>query len=528
MSDLQDRTGMIPEPLEAKADRMPPSTAGMTTKVVKGSLWTLAGQVAPLGVSLVTTPFTIRLLGAEGYGVLILVGLIPTYLGFADFGMSMASTKFGSEAYAEGDEEKEGRIVRTAALIALMTSVPVAALLIFFAGQIIGLFNVPPELSSDAVLALRLASITFVINFLCGIFNTPQLARLRMDLNTFINASSRILGLLATPLVLYLGYGIVGAVTVLLAASILNLTGHLIVSRRLLPHLVGTTIDRSAIRSVIKFGGGFIIASIAGMLLGNIEKGLLSSLVSVTSLAYYSVAFALAGMLTMFSASMVQSLFPAFARLQSEENRIQRNSMYSVAITMTVIWVLPVLVFLSFVAEGFFTIWAGAEFGRESTVPFYILAVGLGFNLLAYVPSAAIMAAGRTDALATLYWIELVPYFFCVWLLTARFGIYGAAAAWSVRAIIDLFAVLYLARSVSNVSFQSGRFGRLVLSSIPLVAVFILGRIIDGWVTLPLLISVGILSYCLFVWYVVLQKEELTWVCSRFGTRSASGGSGIV
>jgi hypothetical protein len=32
-----------------------PSTAGMTTKVVKGSLWTLAGQVAPLAVSLVTT-----------------------------------------------------------------------------------------------------------------------------------------------------------------------------------------------------------------------------------------------------------------------------------------------------------------------------------------------------------------------------------------------------------------------------------------------------------------------------------------
>src|SRR5690606_33735012 len=99
-----------------------PTMTGMTTRVVKGSLWILAGQVAPLAVFLLTTPFTIRLLGAEGYGVLILVGLIPTYLAFADFGMSMASTKFGSEAYAEGDEEKEARIVRTAALIALMSS----------------------------------------------------------------------------------------------------------------------------------------------------------------------------------------------------------------------------------------------------------------------------------------------------------------------------------------------------------------------------------------------------------------------
>lgn len=97
---------MTPEEASEPAEKpkTPPSTAGMTTKVVKGSLWTLAGQVAPLAVSLVATPFVIRLLGAESYGVLILIGLIPTYLGFAAFGMSMASTKFGSEAYAEGDE----------------------------------------------------------------------------------------------------------------------------------------------------------------------------------------------------------------------------------------------------------------------------------------------------------------------------------------------------------------------------------------------------------------------------------------
>jgi hypothetical protein len=43
-----------------------PSTAGMTTKVVKGSLWTLAGQVLPLFATFLTTPITIRLLGLEG------------------------------------------------------------------------------------------------------------------------------------------------------------------------------------------------------------------------------------------------------------------------------------------------------------------------------------------------------------------------------------------------------------------------------------------------------------------------------
>lgn len=188
----------------------------MTTKVVKGSIWTLAGSVLPMLVSLIATPFTIRFLGSEGYGVLILVGLIPTYFSFADFGMGIASTKFGSEAYGEGDPEKEGQIVRTAALIALLASTPIGILIFSISYQIPALFNVPEHLHAEAALALKFAAITFVINFLSGIFNTPQLARLRMDLNTLVNSGFKTLAIIATPFVIYLGYGIVGATSVLL------------------------------------------------------------------------------------------------------------------------------------------------------------------------------------------------------------------------------------------------------------------------------------------------------------------------
>ncbi|HBE83391.1 MAG TPA: hypothetical protein DDW24_11490 [Blastocatellia bacterium] len=522
MSDLQDKTGMIPEPLEAKADRTPPSTAGMTTKVVKGSLWTLAGQVAPLGVSLVTTPFTIRLLGAEGYGVLILVGLIPTYLGFADFGMSMASTKFGSEAYAEGDEEKEGRIVRTAALIALMTSVPVAALLIFFAGQIIGMFNVPPELSSDAVLALRLASITFVINFLCGIFNTPQLARLRMDLNTFINASSRILGLLATPLVLYLGYGIVGAVAVLFIASLINLAGHLFISHGLLPHILGTTIDRIAAGAMARFGYGIVIAVFAGLLLTNAERGVLAFLVSPEALAFYAVAFTLANMITLFSASMLQALIPAFSQLQTVEKRSQLQSIYSRGIRISLVWALPILAFLILIAKPFFTIWAGVDFGEGSAIPFYLISIGLFINIIAYMPHAVILAAGRSDILAKIYWLELFPYLFVVWFLVSRFGLYGAAAAWSIRIIADAIIQSVMAGKIAGVSpptkgYIGFIFGILVMG-VPIMLMFFLG---DRYV---LVIAAGLMSlaiYAFIVWKAIIPDDEQLWFTNLVRSRLA-------
>src|SRR5947209_3918011 len=223
----------------------------MTTKVVKGSIWTLAGQVGPLAVSFITTPFVIRMLGAESYGVLILVGLIPTYLAFADFGMGLASTKFASGAYAKGDPASEARIVRTAALIALCVSLPIALILIGFSSQIITLFNVPESANAEASLALKFATVAFVLNIFNAIFNTPQLTRLRMDLNTMVTAGFRILGLVATPFAVYLD-GVVGATFVLMLAGALTLIGHLFISGRLDRYLFKLSIDRSALRPLLK------------------------------------------------------------------------------------------------------------------------------------------------------------------------------------------------------------------------------------------------------------------------------------
>lgn len=507
---------MTPEPTLAEAPPETRSTAGMTTKVFVGSLWTLAGQVAPLAVSLVTTPFTIRMLGAEGYGVFILIGLIPTYLGFADFGMGMASTKFGSEAYAESDEKKEGRVVRTAAVISLCTSVPIAALLMIFAGYIISLFNVPAEFTSQAKFALRLASITFVINFLCGIFNTPHLARLRMDLNTLINATSRILGLMATPIVLYLGYGIVGAITVLLIASILNLTGHLLVSRHYLKELIKPEIDATLFRPFLKFGSGLVIATSAAMVVANAEKAIVPSIVSVEALAFYSVAFTLATMTTLFAQAMNQALIPAFAQLQGSEKKETLGNLFFRGLRYNLLIIFPIFFALILLSQPFFYIWAGPEFATNSSIPFYLILCGLFFNIPAYLPYSLIMAHGRSDLFAKLYFGEVVPYLALVFTFTHIWGIRGTAAAWSIRVIIDAILLFWIAKSISSLKFP---IHELIVRLAPGI-VLIAGLVI----TIPfynvwwVLISVPIISlglYSVLTLKFALQKEEVAYFWKR-------------
>jgi O-antigen/teichoic acid export membrane protein len=364
----------------------PPSTAGMTTRVVKGSLFTFAGQALPMLASLVTTPIIVRILGAEGYGLLQLIILIPNYFAFSDLGMGLASTRFAAEAYGRGDRAGEAKLVRTSALIALISSSVFAVPIAIFAAPIVSEFNIRPDLVPAAITGLRLTCATFVMGVLAAVVNSPQLSRLRMDLNALIGGSTRVVASVGAAVVLYLGYGIVGAAAWFLVVNVLMVSAHLVVSRRLLKNFWELSIDTGTIKPLLRFGMGLTFSAVAAVFLLNLEKLLLGRLVSVESLAYYTIAFTFASMAMMFSLSMVQSLVPAFSQLLSPEKKEQFNTLFVRGIKLSIIGLLPTLMILFVVAKPFFTIWAGPDFGRESTLPFYILLCGLLFNIVAFLP----------------------------------------------------------------------------------------------------------------------------------------------
>ena len=501
--------------IPASAANEAPSTAGMTTKVVKGSLWTLAGQVLPLLVSFFATPFVIRFLGAESYGVLILITLIPTYFVFADLGMSIASTRFGSEAYAKGHREKEAETVRTAALLALSVSFPAALGILIFSFPIVGLFKVPENLRPEASFALKFAAATFVLNILSGIFNTPQLTRLRMDLNTLVTTGFRVLGLIATPFVLYFGGGVAGAAFVLLVSAALTLAGHFFISSRLLKELARISIDRSVFQPLLKFGFPLAISNIAAILLVNSEKAILARSASVESLAYYSVATTFAGMATLFSSAMIQSLLPAFSQLSAPEKKEELNRLFARTLRINLVGLIPAVTFLFVIAKPFFTLWAGENFGRESSPPFYVLLFGLFFNIIAYIPHASLVASGRTDVLAKIYWLELAPYVLLVAVLTTSFGAVGAALAWSLRIIADALVFIWLSKKMTGVSlkiFQGKELSFALISLALMLPVFIIGFTNNYSIWLFIFAPLCVTVYLITVWNFFLEADERRWV----------------
>lgn len=420
-----------------QADTAPASSAGMTGGVVQGGIWNLGGQAAVLLASLIATPFVVRLLRPELYGLLALIQSLISYIAFAGAGMPLASTKFGADAYARGDDDGEIAVVWTSLVMAAVPAALAGLALWLAARPLMGALSIPPELQDQAVLALRIASLGYFARSAYGVLNTPQAVRLRWDLITKIESGTSVLQIAVIPVVLALGGGLVSAVAVASSTEVVRVALHLVISRRLQPRLFRILVRADLVRPMLRFGGALVISSLAMIPLLNVERLFVARYGSVASVAYYSLAATVAQLLSVFPIAVCQPLLPAFTRLHTAGDRAGLQLLLARALQGTLLWTVPASVMLCVVAHPAFTIWAGTEYGRRSTDLFYILVGGLAVNAIAYPFVNALLAIDRAGVWVWCHMAELVPYIALSALLTSRYGAVGAAVAFSLRMVAD-------------------------------------------------------------------------------------------
>lgn len=508
------------------ADLSDPSSAGEpmaaavptggTGRIVRGGLWYFSGQFVNLLVALVATPFVIRLLGTEKYGLLALINLVVASLAFTDLGMGTASTRFGAAAHARGDDEGEAAAIRGSLVLGLLPAALAATLLILSARPLLGgVLRVPPRLLPEAVIALQVTALALVARVAASVLNTPLQTRLRMGLYSGVTAAGGTAQILLTPVALALGGGLIGVAAVITGVAFATASVFALLARRTLPHPDRPRIDRRLLGRLTAFGSSVAAANACLVLLANGERIFLARLFSVEALAYYTVALSLANLLLVPATSLFQSMLPAFARFQGAGQWKELRRSYDDLIRGALLLMPPAALLLCLSARPFFTVWAGAAFGAASTPLFFIMMVGLLASVLVNVPSCLLVALDRAHFGARYHAWELVPYLLLALLLTARWGGAGAAAAWSLRLLVAL-PVFSLAarrslglRPAARPPLGGSYLAALAVLVLPSVATALLGF---SW---PLLLLAGVMSTALYLWLVfvrLLQETERAWV----------------
>ncbi len=507
----------INNPTEAGSAASPQASVG--ARVVRGGLSMLFGQTAVLAASFLATPFTIRLLGTEGYGLLSLILVVIDYLSFSDLGMGFGSTRFATRAHAQGDERGEVESIGTAFIIVLasvgLIILVVAAIapLIFIRG-----FNVPWHQAGIAGWALRLALLGMAARLLAFVINTPLLVRLKLEVQAHIYSISAVLQVLATPIVLFaLHGGVVTAVAVASLGGLLFFFGTWWFARRALPSLRLFAWNPRLVGPLLRFGAGISLTSLVGVALTSFEKLAIGRYADLKALAYYTVAFRIATLVAVGPRGMMGTLLPAFGQLWYRNARTELAQLYHSVFRGTLLWIVPVAGGLSIFGGPLLRLWIGGEQAGRALLPLQILLLGVVIELVTHVPTELIKSLGRTDLLARIAIAELPLYAVAAVLAVRHFGIVGAAYAWTLRAAVDWLLQSWMVRRITKNALWPANHPRGLW---PLVILFggAFGAAAYLEVRMILAIPFSIVVFAIYValvWRVILRLDEREWLRVR-------------
>lgn len=269
-------------------------------------------------MALAVTPYALRVLGAERFGIWALGGVVLTLFRLLDLGLNRALVQNVAACAGRGDPASAASAVATARTAALAIAGAAAVAVWAAAGVVATVLGIPLEspLLAEASLVVAGTAVFAAIEATCA----PSQAALdglgRMDLSNVVDALvQRIASPLGVVVVLGLGWGIPGLIVKNLVTAAAAGALYAWLLHRRSPALGGAWLgwDPAAARQLLGFGRHVQAVSLASALVEPAAKTLLSREAGLAAVAAYEIAARVTGQLSGVLGSLAAALFPAAA-----------------------------------------------------------------------------------------------------------------------------------------------------------------------------------------------------------------------
>lgn len=274
--------------------------------------------------------------------------------------------------------------------------------------------------------------------------------------------------------------------------------------------------DLDALVRIRRFAGGMAATTFLALLLTQVDKLLLSKLVSLEEFGYYALAASVAGALYFLVTPVSSAVSPRLTELVAKSEQQVLIDTYHRASQWLAAVLVPAALMMAVFAEPLLYAWTGNINLTQQAGPLLVLiALGTLCNGFMYVPYMAQLAHGWTGFAVR---VNIVAVSFIVpailWAVP-RFGAIGAAWAWLVlNAGYVLIGMHFMHRRLLPGEkwrwYREAVFKPLAIGSITLL-------ILRQWVTLPqtrmalagVLAGIALAAVVLVLWAVPASRISL-------------------
>jgi O-antigen/teichoic acid export membrane protein len=403
--------------------------------LVINSLFNLVGLVTPLMVSLFYIPVMIAAMGSSRYGLYSLVMVIFSYLGFLEFGIGRAASKYVSDGSMQG---REGAIVSQSIMLTggfglvggLMAAAASPWIAGFFGGS-------APDMRQEFLYALLMLAVIVPVMLLESVFRCLLEARNEFFYLNIIRIVVAVAAAVLTFVAARHGYSAIHVFFLLqVLLRILSLLVHALLWQRRVDIRLTLSWQPDVVKLLLVFGGWSSVSALIGPIMVNLDRFWVAYHFSPEQVAFYTVPFDVITKLWMIPAALVTVLFPGLARL-GLENSVRVDQLVREASLLVALLLLPAVIVAVFFGDILMTWWIGSGFAGRSAIILMVMAIGVLVNSPAQVVYVALQAVGRPRIPALFHLLEVPLYLLALVLLSVKYGLPGVAWAWVLRAALD-------------------------------------------------------------------------------------------
>ncbi len=438
---------------------------------------TLLSRIVAALVGIFFVPIYVKLIGIESYGLISFYSTLVGTLSLLDLGLSTAiSRQVAIDRSGNSGLKNIYDLVFSVELIYWLIAIFLGGLIVLCSGFIARYWVNAQALSVDQIRnSVMLMGIVFAFQFPVSIYNGVMIGFERQIPNAIIISLLSVVKAVGVIFVLMFVEASVEMYFIwqIIVTVVFTLILRIYVWRDAFREKVKATFSVAQVKKIWRFSLGMAGISALSFFTAQLDKIVISKMLSLEYLGYYSLAFLISTAINQVISPMQPVIFPKLTALIASNDTEEVTRLYHRSARWISIIVFPLGCMLFFFGHEILLFWSHNIQLTEQTIPILrICVIGSVCSCLIWIPYLFMIAKGNTRFTIYQNLIAIVVMLPLLYFLTRNYGAVGASFVWL---IVNVGYVL-ISVPVFHNFFLKGEFLNWLKNDItlPLLASFVL------------------------------------------------------
>lgn len=407
--------------------------------------------ISLMGIAFV--PFYIEYLGMEAYGLIGIFSIFQAWLTLLDMGMTPTLSREMSRYTAGAHTARSIRdLLRSIEVVCFVVAMLIGIIIFISATWISVNWLQAEKLPSEEVAqAISIIGVVVALRFIESLYRGAILGLQKQVWLSMVGSAlatlrwgGAVIVLMFVPSIkaFFIWQGLVSLVSVIIFGCAVHLQ---------FPKAeMAAKFSWIQIEGIRRFAGGMMLTTLLALLLMQVDKIILSRMLSLEMFGYYTLAGTVAAVLYQLTGPITQAYYPRFTELLTNGDIAGLTRLYHHGAQLVSVTIIPAALMLIFFGKNILLLWTGNDALAQNVAPLLaLLALGTMFNGLVHIPYMLTLAYAWTGFAVRLNLVAVALLVPAVLLVTPKYGALGAAWIWVILNVCYvLFGMHYLHRKI--------------------------------------------------------------------------------